>query len=323
MTSMTLLSESDLVAIGLSFDEILALVEQTYALQAGGAVEVPTKIGVHPAYPKSFLHAMPAWVGGDDPSLGMKWISYYPGNMKRGLPDSTGIILLNDPHNGQPICMMEGMYITFLRTAACAAVAAKRLIDKPKTLGLVGCGGLGNWSLRFMCHAFPSLETVYVSSRSPESRRKFCETVNVKSCELIAVDQPRDAVSASDIVVTSVPPNDSPPVESGFLREGSVFIPLDILNSWSPSVLADFDGFMVDNTEAFPALLKRKLGHEGIDPGRLVSTQQTIAASASPAKAGDRTFVGVCGIASIDIAIAWTMYQRAKQSDRGAAFQIR
>jgi len=323
MTSMMLLSESDLVATNLSFDEILALVEQTYALQAGGDVEVPTKIGVHPAYPKSFLHAMPAWVGGDAPSLGMKWISYYPGNVSRGLPDSTGVILLNDPHNGQPICMMEGMYITFLRTAACAAVAAKHLVHEPKTLGLVGCGGLGKWSLRFMCHAFPSLDTVYVTSKKPESRREFCETADVPNCRVIPVDHPREAVADSDIVVTSVPPNDMPPVESGFLREGSLFIPLDIVNSWSPAALADFDRFVVDNVEAFPSLLKRKLGHEGMDLGSFVSMQQMIASSISPANTGDRIFVGVCGIASIDIAIAWTMYQRAKQSNSGASFQMR
>src|SRR5690606_18887344 len=150
MSSMTLLSESDLVSVDLSFDDMLALIEQTYALQDQGGVDVPTKIGVHPSYPKSFLHAMPAWVGGPEPSLGMKWISYYPGNTERGLPDSTGIILLNDPETGQPVCMMEGMYLTFLRTAACAAVTAKRLVDQPKTLSLLGCGGLGIRSLQLM-----------------------------------------------------------------------------------------------------------------------------------------------------------------------------
>ena len=91
---------------------------------------------------------MPAWVGGAR-ALGMKWVSYFPGNFARGLPDSTGIIILNDPDFGLPCCIMEGMYVTFLRTAACAAVAAKYLAPRPpKTLGLIGCGGLGLWSLR-------------------------------------------------------------------------------------------------------------------------------------------------------------------------------
>jgi ornithine cyclodeaminase/alanine dehydrogenase-like protein (mu-crystallin family) len=78
---------------------------------------------------------MPAWVNGA-PALGMKWVSYFPGNFDRGLPDSTGIIILNDPEHGLPCCIMEGLYVTFLRTAACAAVAAKYLAPRPpKSLG--------------------------------------------------------------------------------------------------------------------------------------------------------------------------------------------
>jgi len=146
---------------------IVALVEEAYRLDAEGKVEVPTKIGVHPERANAFLHAMPAWVGGAC-ALGMKWVSYFPGNFDRGLPDSTGIIILNDPDHGLPCCIMEGMYVTFLlRTAGCAAVAAKYLAPRPpKTLGLIGCGGLGLWSLRVMSTTFPSIEQVYVSSRT-------------------------------------------------------------------------------------------------------------------------------------------------------------
>ena len=323
MSSMTLLSESDLVAVDLSFDDILALIEHTYALQEQGGVDVPTKIGVHPHYPKSFLHAMPAWVAGPEPSLGMKWISYYPGNTERGLPDSTGIIVLNDPDTGQPVCMMEGMYLTFLRTAACAAVAAKRLHATPKTLGLLGCGGLGVRSLQFMRHAFPSLETVYVSSRRPESREKFCMEMQKEPCRLLPVATPGDAIVNSDIVVTSVPPTSAPPVEPGMLREGSLFIPLDILNSWQPETLGDFDRYVVDNVEAFPRLIQRKMGHDALDKNAMISTQGVVSHRAIDTPTQGRTFIGVCGIASIDICIAWKMYQRALQLGFGTPFQIR
>ena len=138
-----LLSEKNVRSVAPTPPEVVALVEQAYRLDAEGKVEVPTKIGVHPERANTFLHAMPAWVGGAR-ALGMKWVSYFPGNFDRGLPDSTGIIILNDPEHGLPCCIMEGMYVTFLRTAACAAVAAKYLAPRPpKTLGLIGCGGLG------------------------------------------------------------------------------------------------------------------------------------------------------------------------------------
>src|SRR5690242_6806211 len=102
-----LLSENNVRAVCPTLTEVVDLVEQAYRLDAEGKAEVPTKIGVHPDRASTFLHAMPAWVG-EARALGMKWVSYFPGNFDRGLPDSTGIIILNDPDVGLPCCIMEG-----------------------------------------------------------------------------------------------------------------------------------------------------------------------------------------------------------------------
>ena len=202
-----LLSEKNIRSVAPTLPEIVALVEQAYRLDAEGKAEVPTKIGVHPERANTFLHAMPAWVGGAR-ALGMKWVSYFPGNSDRGLPDSTGIIILNDPDHGLPCCIMEGMYVTFLRTAACAAVAAKYLAPRPpKTLGLIGCGGLGLWSLRTMTATFPSIEQVFVSSRTRRSREEFCAKMTQEgNWTITPVEDPLQAVRNMDIVVTSIPP---------------------------------------------------------------------------------------------------------------------
>src|SRR5215469_4500929 len=97
--TIRLLNQNHVQAVAPDLPAVVCLVEQAYRLDAEGKVDVPTKIGVHPTYPKSFLHAMPAWVDGVR-ALGMKWISYFPGNRQRGIPDATGIIILNDPDDG-------------------------------------------------------------------------------------------------------------------------------------------------------------------------------------------------------------------------------
>ena len=89
-----LLSEKDIRTVVPTAAEIVGLVEQAYRLDAARKAEVPTKIGVHPDRPNTFLHAMPAWVGGETRALGMKWVSYFPGNFSQGIPDSHGIIVL-------------------------------------------------------------------------------------------------------------------------------------------------------------------------------------------------------------------------------------
>src|SRR5580704_7822461 len=55
---------------------------------------------------------------------------------------------------GLPLCIMEGMHVTFVRTAACATVAARHILAAPpRSLGLIGCGRLARWTLRMMLNA--------------------------------------------------------------------------------------------------------------------------------------------------------------------------
>ena len=82
-----LLSASDVAQLAPSLPEIIDLVEQTYRMEARGEVEIPPKVALHPHDAQSFLQAMPAWVSGA-PALGMKWVSFFPGNAARDLPAS-------------------------------------------------------------------------------------------------------------------------------------------------------------------------------------------------------------------------------------------
>jgi len=318
-----LLSEKDIRAVSPTLTEIVALVEQAYRLDAEGKAEVPTKIGVHPARANTFLHAMPAWVD-EARALGMKWVSYFPGNFDRGLPDSTGIIILNDPEVGLPRCIMEGMYVTFLRTAACAAVAAKYLAPKPpKTLGLVGCGGLGLASLQVMIAAFPSIEQVFVSSRTQRSREEFCAKMSPGTpWRMSPVDDPLEAVRNADIVVSSIPPGDSRPVTGEALAPGALFIPLDIVNSWQDSVLAAVDRVAADNPENFAAQVQGKRASAFPALRQAIRTQDAVAGTAAPAAPSERTLIAVCGIASTDVVVGWEIYRRACAANIGLEFDL-
>jgi ornithine cyclodeaminase/alanine dehydrogenase-like protein (mu-crystallin family) len=322
--NIRLLNEQNVRSVAPTLPEIVALVEQAYRLDAEGKVEVPTKIGVHPQRANTFLHAMPAWVGGAR-ALGMKWVSYFPGNLDRGLPDSTGIIILNDPEHGLPCCIMEGMYVTFLRTAACAAVASKYLARRPpKTLGLIGCGGLGLWSLRVMGATFPSIEQVYVSSRTRRSREQFCAKMTQEgNWTITAVDDPSDAVRDMDIVVTSIPPTDVKPVRGEAFTPGTLLIPLDLMNSWQDDVLRSADWVVADNPDHFAAQVKarRTTAFPALKPA--VRIQDLVAEKSPRDSASGRILIAVCGIASTDVVVGWEIYRRARAANVGLEFDMR
>jgi alanine dehydrogenase len=318
-----LLSEKNIRSVVPTLPEIVALVEQAYRLDAEGKAEVPTKIGVHPERANAFLHAMPAWVG-DARALGMKWVSYFPGNFDRGLPDSTGIVILNHPDHGLPCCIMEGMYVTFLRTAACAAVASKYLAARaPRTLGLIGCGGLGRWTLRVMSAVFPSIEQVLVSSRTRGSREAFCaEMGQAGEWAITPVDDPLQAVRNVDIVVTSIPPGEVKPVTSEALTPGTLFIPLDLVNSWQDGVLRAADRVLADNPAHFSAQVqaRRATAFPALKaPGKI---QDLVVGKLPRASTFDRNVVAVCGIASTDVMVGWEIYRRACSADVGLEFDM-
>ena len=318
-----MLSEKNVRAVIPALPEIVTLIERAYQLDADGKVEVPTKIGVHPERPRSFLHAMPAWVG-DVRALGMKWVSYFPGNFDCGLPDSNAIIILNNPEHGLPCCIMEGMTITFLRTAACAAVAAKHLAPRPPaTLGLVGCGGLGLWSLRVMTAIFPSITQVYVSSRTPRSREEFCSKMSAEgSWTITPVDDPLQAVRNIDIVVTSIPPGKARPVTNEAFTPGTLLIPLDLMNSWQDDVLAAADRVVADDPMHFHARIKagRANAFLGLKPP--VRIQDLVAGNLPRASESDRTIIAICGIASTDVVLGWDIYRRASAANIGIDFDM-
>jgi alanine dehydrogenase len=318
-----LLSENNVRSVAPSLPDAVALVEQAYRLDADGQADVPTKIGVHPDRANSFLHAMPAWVDGAR-ALGMKWVSYFPGNFDRGLPDSTGIIILNDPEHGLPCCIMEGMYVTFLRTAACAAVAAKYLAPRPpRSLGLIGCGGLGLWSLRVMSAIFPSIERVHVSSRRSSTRADFCAKLASEGpWKLAPVDDPRMAVQDMDIVVSSVPPCDARPITGDVLSPGTLYIPLDVVNAWDDDVLKATDRVIADNPEHFSAQVRgrRAPAFPSLKPA--VRTQDLVVGKAPRATASERTLIAVCGIASTDVVVGWEIFRRARTANVGLEFDM-
>ena len=318
-----LLNANDVRSVAPALPEIVALVEEAYRLDAEGQVEVPTKIGVHPGRGNSFLHAMPAWVNGAR-ALGMKWVSYFPGNFDRGFPDSTGIIILNDPDHGLPCCVMEGMHITFLRTAACAAVAAKYLVARPpQTLGLVGCGGLGLWSLRVMGAIFPSIEQVYVSSRTRRSREKFCAKLSPEGkWKLTPVDDPHEAARNLDIVVTSIPPGTDQPVTADAFTPGTILIPLDLMNSWQDDVLALADRVLADNPAHFSAQVESRRASALSGLKAPVRIQDLVAGKLPRAAPSDRSLVAVCGIASTDVVVGWEIYRRARAANVGLEFEM-
>ena len=213
---------------------IIKRLEEAFLEKSQGKVEMPPKPAIHPR-PDAFIHAMPAYI----PALrssGIKWVSGFPENAKRGLPYITGLIILNDVDSGLPYAVMDCTWITAYRTGAKTAIAAKHLArPESEVAGILACGMQGRTNLIGLASVF-RLKRVYAYDLNPEAQAKYIAEMQSRfDFEIIGVKEPRQAVVESDLVVTSGPilSDPRPTIQKDWLKPGGFGSAVDYDLYWS------------------------------------------------------------------------------------------
>ncbi len=251
------LSYDDIVSLKISLKDVISVVEDAFRQKGEGLAEMPPKPGIHPR-PDSFIHAMPAYLKKSD-AAGLKWISGYPENPKRGLPYITGIFILNDPSTGVPIAVMDAMWITAYRTAAASAIAAKYLANPDsEVLAILGCGTQGRSNTLMLREVLP-LKKVKAYDISGEALDRYKKFVQENSdLEVEPASSPREAIRDADVIVTAGPilkePN--PVIEAEWVKPGATAIPLDFDSYWKSSAITSMDKFYTDDVEQLKYYIK-------------------------------------------------------------------
>jgi ornithine cyclodeaminase/thiomorpholine-carboxylate dehydrogenase len=139
-----MLSKDDVTRL-LDLDDLLEALVEGFKALTSGEVRAPARNEI--SVPAGFLLAMPAHVPGG--SIVVKLVSIFHGNHRLGLPGHQALICLFDPETGATRAVMDGTYITALRTAAAAALSARLLArEQARTLAIIGAGVQGAAHLR-------------------------------------------------------------------------------------------------------------------------------------------------------------------------------
>ena len=108
-------------------------------------------------------------------AAGLKIVNIMPGNPALGLPASIGQVLLIDGKTGRVSAMMDGTYITAIRTAAASGAAFDLLGKKDAAIGaLIGTGSQAMSQLEAML-TVRNLKEVRVAARDFEKTKRFVE----------------------------------------------------------------------------------------------------------------------------------------------------
>jgi len=312
------LSLKDIQGLSVPMGQIVGWVEEALRLKGLGKTEMPPKPGIH-TRPDAFIHAMPAYL----PNLkaaGMKWVSGYPDNFKKGLPYISGLLILNDPETGIPIAVMDCTWITAMRTGAVTAVAAKYLArPDASVIGIIGCGVQGRSNLEALAAVLKKITTVKAYDARPESQKAYVEEMGKKfKFNVVGVGSPKEAVTSSDVVVTAVPiaKDPQPVIEDSWLKPGALAAPVDLDTLWKAEVMQKVDKFCVDDT---PQILRFKSEGYLKSLPEIYADLGEIVAKKKPGRQNDKEKIMSMnlGLALEDVAVAIHIYQTALEKGIG------
>ena len=173
---MLVLARADLERV-LSPLDVVDAMAAAFRRYGDGGCAVPPRSAT-PVGQEGVLLTMPAaFSDGGERGLGVKHVSVYPGNRARGHPTLCATYLLMDGSTGQPQALIEGTYLTGIRTGAISALAA-RFLARPdaRRVACFGAGVQARFQLRCLAALHP-LERVVVIGRSPDRTRGFVESM--------------------------------------------------------------------------------------------------------------------------------------------------
>lgn len=322
METLLYLSAQDVASLDLPMAQVIAAVEDVFHEKGEGRLEMPPKPGIHPA-PDAFIHAMPAYL----PALraaGMKWVSGYPGNRERGLPYISGLLVLNDPETGLPVCVMDATWMTAKRTGAATAVGAKYLArPDSEVLGILGCGVQGRSHLEALAEGF-ALHRVVAYDPDPQALHRYAMEARERfGLEVIEAQAPRQAVSGCDLVVTAGPLLRTPhaTIRAGWLDEGAFAGAVDFDSYWHADALAELDAFCCDDREQLDYY--RSLGYfKAIPEVRADLGELVTGATVGRRSKNERTMACLLGLAAEDVALGALVYAGAQRAGIGTRLPL-
>jgi alanine dehydrogenase len=194
--------------------DLIEAMEQALAEFSAGRVEQPVRTVLKFGAEASLFGLMPSYVP-SLPALGAKLVTVCAGNAKRGLDTHQAIIVMLDPQTGVTEAILDGRYITEVRTAAVSAVSARRLArSDAQVLGILGSGvqARSHWQALRLVRRF---REVRAWSPNADRLRQFAAETGSR-----AMQSAEEVVRGADVVV-AVTASPTPVIQNEWVSEGT------------------------------------------------------------------------------------------------------
>lgn len=326
---MRLLNRSD-VQHSLSMREAVEIVKHAFIELSSGSADSPLRTAVPLQKHDGLTLFMPAYLS-EANALAVKIASIHNRNAERGLPRIHALVVVIDPQTGQPVAIMEGGYLTALRTGAASGVATDLLARADaEVTAIIGAGKQARQQALAVA-AVRSIKRFWIYARRSESVvAMIAELQPQLDAELLVADSPAQAVRDADVICAAT--NSRTPVFNGNdLKPGAH---VNGIGSYTHEMQeVDFatlrraSRIVVDQREAALAeagdlIIAIKRGE--IRAEDIYAELGEIAAGLKPGRQREDeiTYFKSVGNAAQDAAVAQAVYQTAWKKNLGQVFSL-
>ncbi len=261
-------------------------------------------------------------------SLGAKIVSVFPQNIQSGLSTIHAVVVLLDAETGCPISLLDGTYLTALRTGAASGVATDLLARRDSRVAAIfGAGVQGRTQLEAVC-AVRAIKKVWVYDPSPDVAKAYADEMKQRGdpipLDISVAQTPKQALEEADIICTATTSSE-PVFADENLCPG---VHINGIGSYTPK-MQEIPGQTVTRARVVVDSLSASLAEAGdlIIPLQNKKMEESdihgeigqIAAGSIPGRESDSevTFFKSVGLAVQDIATAALALQRAKELKLG------
>jgi alanine dehydrogenase len=197
-----ILSRQD-VRQALPMHQAIEAVKRAFAQLSTGQANVPLRVALDVPRHNGVTLFMPGYLSSDD-QMAVKIVSVFNDNPSQGLPLIHALVIVVDATNGSPAAVMDGTYLTALRTGA-ASGAATDLLARPDahTAAVFGAGTQGRTQLEAVCAVRP-IHQAWVYDVAPRQAAAYADEMSQRlSLPVRVAETPAQAVRQADVICTA------------------------------------------------------------------------------------------------------------------------
>ena len=310
---------------------LLPVIERAFRRQHSGAVERPARphypigIGLDPNDPEEPVGTglvMPAYIHGDEYFV-TKLVSVHEKNPDRDLPTIHAQIAVNEAATGIPVAYMDGNFVTAARTSCIGGLSARELTSGAITVGLIGAGTQARWQVRAISRATAIEEVAFYDLDEPTVEAAVDELSTELEVPVREATTPIDAIENADVVVTATTSAD-PVFPGDALADGTVVVAIGAYTS----DMQEIDPTTFDRAALVFADVPEEVAEigdltaTGLTEEDLVPFSKMLDGESGRSSPEEIIVVESVGSAVMDAAAAGHIYDRARERDVGAEFEL-